>query len=652
MRLNKEIQGIKNVKKIYTKNKLLKDENQTTKKTYENIYLQNKTKKLNNDLANESKKVKNNLQPTPINPKIYKPNKKIRNKLLEKSNTPENKMEKLNNKPFTIKTNNNINIGNNINIINNNISNNSNNGKINNIIFKNNMKTDSQIIRDYNVENSQNNEDIIKNNMNTNNSVNIRKNRILDDMGDYKRKYKGKNTSMDQRHRKLTKDIILHDNEIIKDENSESRKNVYTRPYKTNFSPFVDYNNEYKHPTNMGLLNENENKLFSNNYYFNKYINDNNLANINTKKKMLYNYYYNNDNNYINSLNNNDYNNKYSTNYSFVNNRTQNNTTTNFYKHRSPLNPRQVLGNKYNYFNYINNDRRDIIDERIKGGLYNSMIMDDYKISPFENNDYKNSTLMPNTSRRSKNKLRITKSNNPRIIEYNLDLSDEESEDEKYHNYYKEHHFDKNHRTNYNTSNILNEYSNAISRKKDLQKYYSYYTKDIKPIINNQFNIYGNINKSNISVDHKNIIDNNSFGKRNKEIDYETKDNLKDNHLMKTPDFRDRDRDKTPKIASLIASQRKTYNVNYKNDNLGIEEDDSSAKIVFNKKPIYEMPLTSRERKKNSFFNDNNIGDTNNNKICPNESIKYSPIKPIQKGKNDKIAFNNEDELVEYMKKK
>ena len=647
MRLKKEIQAVKNIKKIYTKNKPLIEENHNLKKKYESVYLQNKAKKLNIDMINEPRKGKENIQQIQNNHKIYKPSKKIRNnKKFENVNIPENNHENFNNKPLTIKTNNNINIGNNINIINNNITNNSNKENINNFTIKNNMMNDSEIIRDYNITNNQNNDDMSENNMNTINSIHYRKTRIIDEIGDYRRKRREKNSSMEQRHRIFTKEIYVNDNDLIKGENFENRNSVYTRPFKTIYSPYGDYDKTIENQTNEELLNENENKIYRNKCFYNKYMNDNNnLTKLKKNKKMLYNFYYNNDSNdnhnHINSLNNNEYYKNFSTNQPY-DNKIQSNTINNFYKHRSPLTSKTLINNKHNnYLNYISNDKRDIIDGRPRmKGLANSMIMEDLKKSPFENNDYKKNASVYNTTRRSKNKIRITKSNNPRIIEYNLDLSDDDNLDDKYQKFprfFRKNYFNKNLRTNYNTSNILNNYVSTIKRKKDLQKYYSYYTKDLTPTTNNQFNIYGNISKSN-----------NSFRKRNKEtIDNEEKD--KNNNLMNTPNFNDRD--KTPKIASLIATQRVKKNLNINiNDNINNnDEDNSSVRIVVNKKkPKNEMPLTSHEhQRKNSFLIDNN-----NIEICPIENINFSPIKPMQKENNDKLIFNNEDELVEYMNRK
>ena len=327
MRLKRELQTIKNIKKIYAKNsRPLIEENQNINQKYESVYLENKNKKIDMNLVNEPKKEKESTQQTENNPRIYKPSKIIRNsKPLENSNNiPENNNNiNINNKPLTIKTNNNINIGNNINIINNNISNsnNSNNENINNIIYKNNMMNNSEIMRDYNVENNQNNEDISEKNMDTINSMRYRKNRILDDMGDINRKFRDKNTSTELRHKKLNKDVYLTDNEIMKDEHYIKRNHIYTRPYKTNYWPFYDFNNNYKNNKGNLILrqdflnDDNSNKNYSKNYYYNRYINDNNLTNSNANRKMLYNYYYNNDNNRFIDTSTNDYN-RFSTNYS------------------------------------------------------------------------------------------------------------------------------------------------------------------------------------------------------------------------------------------------------------------------------------------------------------------------------------------------
>ncbi len=675
MRLKRELQTIKNIKKIYAKNsRPLIEENQNINQKYESVYLDNKNKKIDMNLVNEPKKEKESIQQTENNPRIYKPSKIIRNsKPLENSNNiPENNNNiNINNKPLTIKTNNNINIGNNINIINNNISNsnNSNNENINNIIYKNNMMNNSEIMRDYNVENNQNNEDISEKNMDTINSMRYRKNRILDDMGDINRKFRDKNTSTELRHKKLNKDVYLTDNEIMKDEHYIKRNHIYTRPYKTNYWPFYDFNNNYKNNKGNLILrqdflnDDNSNKNYSKNYYYNRYINDNNLTNSNANRKMLYNYYYNNDNNRFIDTSTNDYN-RFSTNYSYAN-KPLNHTLNNFYNYKHPMNAKAISTNKYNskynnrynnYYNSINNNERDTIDERPRmKGLAKSMIMDDYRMSLFENNDIRENrmnTSIYNTNRRSKNRIRITKSNNPRIIEYNLDLSDEDNGVEEYPKYFykKNTNFNRNLRTNNNTTNtILTDYENVVKKKKELQKYHNNYTKNIKPIPNNQFNINSNNYISDISFDNENLLGNNSITKRNKETtDYEVKNIKNDNNLLNTPNFSDNS--KTPKRTDFISNARiKTLNININDNNMNdMSEDNSYNRLAANRKQINEMSFTSRDHpRKHSFFNNKNIIE-----ICPIESLYYSGIRTKQKGINGKLIFNNEDELIDYMSKK
>ena len=596
MRLKKETHLTKNVKKLADKNKSFIENNQKTKIKYENIYLQNKIKKINIE------KIKGNehFQHIQNNPKIYKPNKKFQmNKKLQNkkiidnnNNTSSNK-----NKTMTIKANNNINIGNNINIINNNISNNSLNGNINNnIILKNNLMNNSQIIRDFKIVNDQINDDINENTQNTLNSINYRKSRINDVTGNFKRKFKGKNSSMEQRYRRINKDIALNDNGLIQDEkNTFKRQHIYARPFKNNYSPDSDFNNTYKNQKIIDLrqeiLNDNISEIYSNNYYYNKYIFDNNLANLNANKKMFYNYYYNKDN--YNPFNN-DYN-KPLTNDSYVD-ETKNNSQKKLYKHRSPINTSKDINKKYNnYFNYINNKKHYyyINDSPRRKSHINSMIMDEnYKISPFDNYFNKNNHLIYNTNRRRKNKVRITKSNNPRIIEYNLDISDEEDEDEYHNDISKINNFNKNLKTNYSIRR--NDYENNF-KKQYLQKYYSNYTKNLKPIINSQFNIYGNNSNTNIPIEDNNNLSNYSSVKIKNNLIGETNSNKKDNNLISTPNFSETG--KTPKRNDLISTQRvKSFNININkkinNNNITLNEDNSS-KVIIKKRPKNEISIPS-----------------------------------------------------------
>ena len=644
MRLKKDSYIMKNVKKIAGKNKSLIEDNQNTKNKYENIYLQNKIKKINY----EKIKGKEQFQQIQNNPKIYKPNKKFQmnKKLQNKKITDNNNTNSNNNKTMTIKANNNINIGNNINIINNNISNNSLNGNINNnIILKNNLMNNSQIIKDFKIVNDQSNDDIYENNQNTINSMNYRKSRINDVTGNFKRKFKGKNSSMEQRHRRINKDISLNENELIQDEeNTFRRHHIYARPFKNNFSPDSDFNNTYKNKTNIDLrqeiLNDNISEIYGNNYYYNKYICENNLTNLNANKKMFYNYFYNKNN--YNSLNN-DYN-KPLTNDSFVD-KTKNNEQKNLYKHRSPINTSKDINKKYNnYFNYINNKKHNnyINDSPRRKSHINSVIMDEnYKIAPFDNYLNKSNHLVYNTNRRSKNKIRITKSNNPRIIEYNLDISDEEDEEEYHNDFYKINNYNKNLKTNYSTRR--NDYENNF-KKKYLQKYYSNFSKNLKPIINSQFNIYGNNSNTNISIgDNNNLSNYSSIKNKNNEID-ETNSNKIDNNLISTPNFSETG--KTPKRNDLISAQRvKSFNININkkinNNNISLNEDNSS-KIIIKKRPKNEIPIPSlQSQKKNSSssknLNKNNCNiDYKNIEICSIENINYEPIKKMKK----KIMIN------------
>ena len=686
MRLKKENPVIKNEKKKFVKNKTLIDNLQNIKTRYENTYLQNKIKKLNTNQTKEKLKEKNIKESYTINnfqnnSKIYKPNKKLQTKqnIHIKKGDDKNGLFLSNNKPITMNTNNNINIGNNINIItNNNISNNTNDNILKDM-------NNSQILRGYNIIKKDVN-DFYENEANITNSNNFNRiSRMNYDIGNMGRKLKGKNTSVEQRHRRINKDAIINYNDNYDEMNnggktSRLKNHIYPKPYKCN-SPELNYNDSYKHQTfidiRQEMLNDNINEIYNNNKYYNNYINTNNLRNLEENQKMFFNNNYNKINNNYFNINRKNYNtinddlSKNIVNTQNIGDNFQNKTLNNFYAHRSPVATIRNINRNYNnnFFNYIQNKKNNDVNKSPRGkGHVNSMIMEgNYQIAPLDNykdNIFDNNNNVRNngfkTSRRSKNKIRITKSDNPAIVEYNLDISDINDDDNC------EYQGEFNIRNNFNNNRFNDyKYETNYNYQKDLEKYYNFFTKNIKPITNYQFNIYGS-NSNNISKNNNNCLSSNSSNtKQNYLTNYETTSN---NNLISTPNFSETG--KTPKRPIGITTKKMPLNnkdfiennsILNKNINLNFDEENSPNRILVKKRPKNEIPVPTLSNRRRNSTSNLNIYKNNNYKlnyfyeICKNENINYNPDKNIQNKNNEdnnKFCFNNENEIIEYINKK
>ena len=698
MRLKKETS--KNEKKKFVKNKTLIEGNQNAKNKYENLYPQNKMKKISTNNPKEKlkeKNVKDSITHLHTNSKVYKPNKQVQTKQnnqskkgAEKNNIYPNN----NNMPITMNTNNNINIGNNINIITNNSLGNNNANTINDdTILKNNLMSNSQILPDYNITKKPIN-DIYDNNTNTMDFYNYNRiSRMNYDIGNLNRKYKPKNTSVEQRHRrKLNKDD--DNNEISdNDKNSRLKNHIYPKPYKYK-SPDINYNDIYKHQTfidmRQDMFNDNLGEIYNNNInnkfsYNNNYIDDNNLDNF-AGKKMFYSNNYNKVNhnsNYFN-INKNNYNSLNDNNMVNIND-FQNKTTNNFYVHKSPATTiRNInkMSQNYNnnYFKYINNknshnnNKNNISNSPIGRHHINSMIMESNYQIPF---DYKDNNFSENnnnirnegykSSRRSKNKIRITKGDNPAIIEYNLDISDINDESDNYQSEFPA-------RNEFNKNNRLNnfKYNTSLRNEKDLQQYYHYFTKDIRPSVSSQFNIYSTSTSKPITPNNNttfistisnintkgNILSNNDTNSMN-------------NNLISTPNFSEYG--KTPKRpCDIVDLKIKPFNNNEimennnkiisKNININFDDDTSPNKVLIKKRPKNEIPkpslLNKRKNSSNSLNSKNSSSKLNIKvnkdifEICHKESINFEPIESQKEEYENKLVFNNDNEIVEYINKK
>ena len=643
MRLKKENQILKNETQKYIKNKKLIEGNQNIKSKFENDILINRMKRLNTNQNKENIKEKNLKESKTSNyiqnnSNIYKPNRKLQ---IKQNTQIKASFEKISNntinenKSITMNTNNNINIGNNINIITNNHINSSNN------IIKNKIMNHSQLISDYN-----------DNSIKSNYPLNY--NRLNFEFGNLNKNIKEKNSSMEQRHRRIIKDSFTDNNILNEQEKKDISKNhIYQNILKCN-SPNSNYNDSYKYQTyidlNQGILNENTNANTNTNTNNNIiYIKENSSRNKDEELRLFSNNNYNKINGFNRKMN------------TIINPRElQNKTSINFYIHKSPITSNKKINRNINnsFFNYFNNRNNSLRKSPESKGHINSMIMDgNYQMSPFgkynESNNINNKNSIK-SSRRSKNKIRITKINNPDIIEYNLDIQDENDDSGEYQTEF-------NLNNNFNNSKRFNEYkyNSNIKSQKDLQRYYSFFTKNIKPISINHFNIYSSYSK--ITDSNNNYLtSSNSNTKNNNITNYETNSN-NNNNLISTPNFSETG--KTPKRPNVLFCQKlkpfnKDFNENSniisKTINLNFEEENSTNKILVKKRPKNEIPTTSLSNKR--IIPKNNLKNNNNRifEICTNEILSFNPNKKIQREDNNenKLCFKNENEVIDYINKK
>ena len=634
MRLKKENIIIKNKKKALGKDKNMTEGNQNLKKKYESVYLQSKVDKLTVNQMKEKLKEKiikeNNIYNNPIISKHLKRSqpKQINQfkKVIDKKNITPN-----NNKPITMNTNNNINIGNNINIITNN-----NDTNMKNNIIKNNMINNSKLVSDYDIK-KKHISDLYDDSTNTIYSINYNR---INKVNNEDTKFKRKNASTEQRYRGINKDIYINDDSAYDEDKIEQLTNhINIRNYKR-FSAGDNYN--------------------INKIYNNRYINSNDERNWDENKRISYNNNYNNisnNNNYFkihpnNYILNEDYN--ISGNNTINNNDFQSKTLNNFSTLRNPLTLIRSINRNYNnnYLNYINNKNR------IGLGNFNSMILEENKKkSPFDNfnesylefrNSFRNEGYK--TSRRSKNKVRITKIDNPDVIEYNLDIPDDNYDTT---DFPKEFNIRKKLDINNRYNNY--KYDNNFTDQKDLQKYYNYFTKNIKPISNNHFNIYGCppniITKSNYRYlnSPKYISRINNF---------ETIYSPYISEINKSPKKMNINKIKPLNISDFIGNN----NIINKSINLNLNEGNYTNRILIKKRPINEIhEIQEIGSQSNSIKRRNSISNVNINKtnyyknninkyeICKNDNIYFNSIK---RNNENKLCFNNEIEVIDFINKK
>ena len=691
MRLTKENLNKKIEKKKNYKNKSLIGQKPNIKYNIENTYLKEKIRNYNNNLLKEKMKEKNckdlyGTRQFQSNTNIYKNNNKIQNKLNSqiRKDTEKNSIYTKNNM-ISLNANNNINIGNNINIITNNLHENNNNNSKKESKFNNNL-INRDILTDYNLTKKPENE--IYNNINSlinTNNDNERFNRIKEATGNEKRRFRGKNTSMEHRYSRYNKEIVMSDGDLMTDEdNIDIRRNhIYSHPYKYK-SPNSIYNNSYKYQKNNNIVEENN---ILNNYIYKKnYDNSDELGDNFYKLKFgkkSFNTNVNNRNKYSTLISYKDSMN----NYNYTND-IQSKTSNSFYIHKSPINTHNNINkdkfsiknysndndddeNIYtNYMNYMNNKKWNNKKVLKYKGHYHSMIEEnDLPLSPYKNyantnNNYLDNNNNPddyNSMRRSTNKIRIIKkNNNTSIQEYNLSLGGDIDNDID--NYQKGIKFSNNRINN-----------NYINKNNDIKKYYNHFSENIQPVSNNQFviNANSNITKTNKMNDNNNNNSKNShINSSNKKMNnISTNDNnitnsKSSNNMVSTPNFSDTG--KTPKRQNNIINQKvKPFNNEINGNNNYISNNNSNSnskseeisqlKIMVKKRPKNDIPVPSgslkRRNSSSSSINKNLNKYINiNYEICQNENINY-----ISKGKNNdntnknKFAFDNENDIIDYI---
>ena len=440
------------------------------------------------------------------------------------------------------------------------------------------------------------------------------------------KKVKHKNISMEQRHQKIDEEIFLSENKDI----INKKNQIYSRPYKHN-SPSSQIQKNFENQFNI----KDAKNILNINYFYDK-----GIQNFENMEEIFYTNYYKTkykkktkepQRNKYNSLILNDKMNGY----------IQDKTTNSFYIRKTPINLVKKINNNFNikdeemqnndYFNYIKYIETEE-KNRIKNnrGRYHSTFersnilhspdryftntINNYTNNKFEKNDKKIIT-------RNGNKIKIfKKNNNTSIQEYNLSLGNEFDSDSDI-DYY-----DNENITNSNNNRdkryiIKNNIFGKNQEINEIKKYYQYFTKNIKPVANSQFEIKNN--KPQLNIPKKNFINvnkvhKNSFQKRNilsykkSNIINRNENKNENNNMIGTPNFSETG--KTPKNNNIITHQKiKTFQLNE---------------------------------------NINEIKSKRNNdlvRICQNEKIEIFNQKNSDNTKEHKFIFEKEEDIIEYV---
>jgi len=440
------------------------------------------------------------------------------------------------------------------------------------------------------------------------------------------KKVKHKNISMEQRHQKIDEEIFLSENKDI----INKKNQIYSRPYKHN-SPSSQIQKNFENQFNI----KDAKNILNINYFYDK-----GIQNFENMEEIFYTNYYKTkykkktkepQRNKYNSLILNDKMNGY----------IQDKTTNSFYIRKTPINLVKKINNNFNikdeemqnndYFNYIKYIETEE-KNRVKSnrGRYHSTFersnilhspdryftntINNYTNNKFEKNDKKIIT-------RNGNKIKIfKKNNNTSIQEYNLSLGNEFDSDSDI-DYY-----DNENITNSNNNRdkryiIKNNIFGKNQEINEIKKYYQYFTKNIKPVANSQFEIKNN--KPQLNIPKKNFINvnkvhKNSFQKRNilsykkSNIINRNENKNENNNMIGTPNFSETG--KTPKNNNIITHQKiKTFQLNE---------------------------------------NINEIKSKRNNglvRICQNEKIEIFNQKNSDNTKEHKFIFEKEEDIIEYV---
>ena len=445
-----------------------------------------------------------------------------------------------------------------------------------------------------------------------------------------RKKNRQKNASMEQRHNRKDDEIFINENKV----NDTKQNNIYSRPYKYNSSSSElqkNFENQFNIKDAKNILNinyfydkreqnlEDMDHLFYTNFYNEKYRKRIKVNNKNKHNSLIMN---NENDEYLQEI--------------------PTKTINSFYIRKNPINLVKNINNNIivkdddisnrQYFNkikYIETEEKNRI--RNNRPRHHSMVeRNNMNYSPdrfYTNtlNNYINNKVEKTDKkiiRRNGNKIKIfKKNNNTSIQEYNLSLGNDENDSEN-----DDFDITDNELIN-NRNKIRYILTNNIIKKNqelnDVNKYYKYFTKNIRPIITSQFSIKNN-KISKLDLPKKNFINvnkahNNSFHKR--KIISNKKDYEENINFAGTPNFSEAG--KTPK----------NNNINLLNQKI--------KTLSFNRKKETELIKE----------NQNKIRNNDIFKISQNENIEIINNKNNDVNIENKFVFKTEEEIINFVYK-
>ena len=462
------------------------------------------------------------------------------------------------------------------------------------------------------------------------NKVNNINNNLYSTINETK-KNRQKNASMEQRHNRKDDEIFINEKKVY----DTKQNNIYSRPYKYNSSSSElqkNFENQFNIKDAKNILNinyfydkreqnlEDMDHLFYTNFYNEKYRKRIKVNNKNKHNSLIMN---NENDEYLQEI--------------------PTKTINSFYIRKNPINLVKNINNNIivkdddisnrQYFNkikYIETEEKNRI--RNNRPRHHSMVeRNNMNYSPdrfYTNtlNNYINNKVEKTDKkiiRRNGNKIKIfKKNNNTSIQEYNLSLGNDENDSEN-----DDFDITDNELIN-NRNKIRYILTNNIIKKNqelnDVNKYYKYFTKNIRPIITSQFSIKNN-NISKLDLPKKNFINvnkahNNSFHKR--KIISNKKDYEENINFAGTPNFSEAG--KTPK----------NNNINLFNQKI--------KTLSFNRKKETELIKE----------NQNKIRNNDIFKISQNENIEIINNKNNDANIENKFVFKTEEEIINFVYKK